>query len=118
MKIETTIEQLEAILPHGSGINSDWNIKDKGQYFKCENSFHCMDDFGYYVGYSDFSIIIDKKLELINSGFPKERQFWSINSRLHFHGQSSKNLNNKYMLRDYLEDIFTYCLNENFTSRL
>jgi len=93
-----TIEILQDILPHGSGIDCTWEIEDKGKYFKASNSFHCMNENGYYVGYSDFSLIIPKK-------------GWE-NFRLHFHGKYSHYLNSRFMLRDYLEDSFAFVLSD------
>lgn len=89
-KSSITISKLRRILSHGSGINADWYVEDKGTYFRASNSFQCMNDMGFYVGWQDFSLIIPKK---------KPRDF-----KLHFHG--SQYLARRYMLRDYLEDIF------------
>ena len=89
-------------LPHGSGINSQWIITDRGSYLKCENSFHAMNDGGYYVGYAYFSVIIPMKDPL--------------SFRLHFHGGYSQYINRFYGLRDYLEDTIYYHLSEYFKS--
>ena len=87
-------QELKNKLPHGSGIDADWVVEDKGRYWKCSNSFHCMNDEGFYIGWQDFSVIISKK----DIG----------NFRLHFHGY--RYLAERYMLRDYLEDVIHYCL--------
>lgn len=81
-------------LPHGSGIDGDWHIEEKGNNIYAGNSYHCMDDVGYYVGWQDFYLIIPKSN-------PK-------NFKLHFKGDQY--LARKYMLRDYLEDTFAYAL--------
>jgi len=84
-------------LSHGSGIDCKWIIEDKGKYFKCSNSFHCMNSKGYYCGHADFTLIISKKNPLEFS--------------LHFidkYGSNSQYLNKKHMLRDYLEELFHY----------
>ena len=91
-----TEKKLKEILPHGSGIDCTWEIEDKGKYFKASNSYHCMNETGYYVGYADFSLIIPKK-------------DWK-NFRLHFHGNYSHYLNYRFMLRNYLEDSFVFAL--------
>lgn len=89
---------LHSDLPHGSGIDCKWEIEDMGKYFKCLNSFHCMNEHGMYCGYADFTLIIPKKNPL---------EF-----RLHFNGKDSAYLNERYMLRDYLEDTFHYAIDD------
>jgi hypothetical protein len=70
-----TAELLKDILPHGSGIDCDWQIEDKGNYIRCDNSYHVMNDTGYYIGWLDFSVIVPKKA-------PKD-------FRIHFHTNST-----------------------------
>jgi len=89
-------EKLLDVLPHGSGIDGDWYIEDKGSYFYAGNSYHCMDEYGYYDGWQDFYLTIPKK---------DPTKF-----KLHFRGDQY--LARKYMLRDYLEDLFGLRLNE------
>lgn len=93
-----TEELLEDRLPHGSGIDCKWQIEDKGKYFKCVNAFHCMDENGFYCGYADFTLIIPKKNPL--------------DFKLHFNGKQSAYLNERYMLRDYLESTFHYSIQQ------
>ena len=81
-------------LPHGSGIDSDWIIEEKSDKVYAYNSYHCMDDNGFYNGWQDFYIIIPKK---------NPRKF-----KLHFQG--NQYLARKYMLRGYLEDIIAFSL--------
>ncbi len=83
-------------LPHGSGIDSDWHIEEKGNKIYAYNSYHCMDECGMYCGWQDFYVVIpitDLK-----------------NFKLHFQG--GQYLAQKYMLRDYLEDTILYALEE------
>ena len=94
--ISLNVELLEDELPHGSGIDCEWSIVDKGKYFRCCNWFHAMDNNGYYIGYSEFSLIIPKK---------NPREF-----KLHFHGDYSQYLNRRNMLREYLNDLFYWSL--------
>jgi hypothetical protein len=35
-------------LPHGSGIDYDWEIEVKPDRIVCDNAWHLMDEFGYY----------------------------------------------------------------------
>jgi len=85
------LEYIEEQLPHGSGIDYAWNIEDKGNYIKCENAYHTMNEDGFYDAIVDFSLIIPKD---------KPEKF-----RLHFHGKVHY-IVEKYMLRNYLEDLF------------
>jgi len=84
-------------LPHGSGIDCDWFCEKNGAgKVVCYNSYHCMDEFGYYDGYADFSV---------RWVAGKEKDF-----RLMFHGVNGQYLDRKYQLREYLEDTFYYNL--------
>jgi len=87
-------------IPHGSGLNEAWIIIDKEKYFKCQTAFHPMNKYGMYDGYADFSLIIPKKKPL--------------DFRLHFHGKYSQYLNYKYDLRNYLEELFCWWIEESF----
>lgn len=50
-------EHLMEILPHGSGIDCDWEFSEqKDGKLVCKNSYHVMNDAGYYMGFIDFSI--------------------------------------------------------------
>lgn len=49
-------------LPHGSGIDCKWEYYKTGDYVYFSNSYHCMSEHGYYDGYQDFRIRIDKTL--------------------------------------------------------
>ena len=86
-----TPKQLENALPHGAGIDDSWKCEDHGRNITCYNSFHVMDDRGYYVGWADFSIVIPKRNP--------------VDFKLHFHGASAQYFARRYDLRWYLEDI-------------
>ncbi len=61
-KHEETIEKiLLEILPHGSGIDAKWDIEisETKPIIVCSNSYHRMNDAGYYDGWYDFSIVLD-----------------------------------------------------------
>ena len=92
--LEHTINvySLEKGLAHGSGINGKWYISDMGQYFRCENIYATMTEYGYYDYDVSFQLIIPKH---------NPEDF-----KLHFQGRKSHYYANKYMLRDYLEDVF------------
>ena len=46
---------------HGSGIDADYTVTETQKYIRLNNSYHCMDEYGYYEGWFDFSVLIDKK---------------------------------------------------------
>ena len=99
MKLETKVTEdlLLDKLPHGSGIDCDWKITENKGYFKCENSYHLMNDNGYYVGYIDFSVVISKS---------KPYDF-----KLHFHTNSNgRRMIEQNDLRSYLDDTIAYSL--------
>ncbi len=95
-----TVDKLKEILPHGSGIDCDWWFEEK----KCGtihagNSYHCMDKFGGYVGYIDFTLIIEITLPL---------EF-----KLQFNGgNKAQYYSKRFMLREYLEDTIYHALKE------
>jgi len=110
-------------LPHGSGINCDWNVNsgENSQYVYLCNSFHLMNDSGFYIGYADFRIRINKGdfIHLINTIARYERAYPSIryhviselseilktmsgNFALQFTGD--RHLAKYYDLREYLTD--------------
>ena len=89
-------------LPSGSGINGDWEFefKNRSKRICMSNSFHCTDESGSYVGWADFTAIID---------YEDEDYF-----RLVFHGGKSRRLALKYGLRDFLTDTLCESLYYNF----
>jgi len=91
-----TKEKLLEGLPQGSGIDADWYIEDMGSYFRADNSYHCMDEYGFYDGWQGFSLIIPKKN-------PDDFRF-------HFTGDQY--LAKKYMLREYLDDTIAGSISE------
>jgi hypothetical protein len=93
-----TENDLLDLLPTGSGINCDWQIKNKGSYFRAENSFATYNSVGYLVGYADFYLTIPKRDPL--------------SFKFHFIGGRAQDLNKRYYLRDYLEDTIYYSLEE------
>ena len=89
-----TADDMIKMLSHGSGINGEWYISETkdGKKLWCSNLFETMNEGGYADGDAYFTIII-----------PKDNP---LEFRLMFHGDRSQYLNQKYMLRDYLEDTF------------
>ncbi len=89
----------QGCLPHGSGIDANWNVIDKDGFYVCSNSYHCMNENGMYDGWVDFSLSISKA---------KPEDF-----KLKFHTSSSGWYRvYKYNLRQYLEDLFAETFSE------
>ena len=85
-------------LPHGSGIDLAWNMRETRKNYYFTNSYHLMDEHGGYRDWQNFSIVIPK------SDF--ENGDYSTNWRLEFNwGVSYWTKRND--LRSYLEDIFS-----------
>ena len=82
---------------HGSGIDADWNIQETKNSFRALNSYHAMDENGFYVGWQDFVVIFLKNKDV--------DQF-----KLQFQGD--RYLAQKFMLRDYLDDTIAFVVGE------
>lgn len=82
---------------HGSGINYDWNVEETPTTFRASNSYDTMSESGLYDSAADFTVV-----------FPKGESMGEF--RLEFNGQLAQRMNQKYMLRDYLEDTIAYTL--------
>jgi hypothetical protein len=58
--VEKLEEEIKSLLPHGSGIDCIWHVNHvKDLVFDCHNSYHAMDQNGFYCGYVDFIVRID-----------------------------------------------------------
>ena len=57
---ESRLEALMQKLPHGSGIDSEWTIDENSNKKKLSisNSYHVMNDNGYYEGWIDFTVVV------------------------------------------------------------
>ena len=51
-----TLDELEKVLPHGSGIDYNWELEERGKYIYAENAFHYMNEEGFYDGVLPFTI--------------------------------------------------------------
>ena len=102
------IEAIKDKLPHGSGIDCDWNIQlQKTNYarFVCKNSFHCMDEYGGYCHWQDFTVIVDWKWSKQTHTDHPEHSF--VLDRLEFNGRLHACA---WGLREYLYDTLVYSL--------
>ena len=77
---------------HGSGIDCEWYVSENKKYILLTNSYHCMDENGYYEGYCDFTVKIDKKKAKVHNITFQTNSFYY----------------RKYVpvIRDYLEQLF------------
>ena len=80
-------------LPHGSGIDADYTIEETDNKYIVYNSYHYMNDVGYYMGWIDFKIVIPKNNpEDFKLTFQTDStQYYWINGM---------------GLRDYLEELY------------
>lgn len=89
---------LLAILPHGSGIDCKWEFDWMANgKVRATNSYHCMNENGFYDGYADFSLV-----------FPTLQPFGAF--RLAFHGKTAHRKARRYDLRDYLADTINHAV--------
>lgn len=89
-------EELIKKLPHGSGIDGEWYLEEtKDKIYAC-NSFHVMDDYGYYVTWVDFCVVFPKKN-------PKNFKVKIKNN--YYYAR-------KYGLKEYLEDLIAESLGD------
>jgi hypothetical protein len=71
--IDAISEELVVVLPHGSGIDCDWTIEHTyALRFTCNNSFHAMDNNGFYCGYVDFQVTLDLEKQSFDVSVSKE----------------------------------------------
>jgi hypothetical protein len=92
-------EEIPDALPHGSGIDADWYIEYKHGYIRCDNSYHCMNEDGYYDGWQDFSVILRK-----------DNRDNGVHVTIHFHNGHYKA--DRYMLKEYLGDTVAEMLSD------
>jgi hypothetical protein len=95
---ESILSMIDQELSHGSGIDCEWILKlTTPTRVNARNSYHCMNEDGYYDGYVDFTVLFD----LAN------KDYFKITFASDY--QSRKRVN-QYMLREYLEDTIAYDL--------
>lgn len=97
-----TIAILQEILPHGSGIDLRWEIEEEINHFVAHNAFHVMDENGYYVDWAHFTIRIPKTNPL---------EF-----ELDWYDEDARELNEQYMIQDYLEETIHYYIEQYLES--
>jgi hypothetical protein len=96
-------------LPHGSGIDADWQVSVTKRSIRLSNSFHAMDDNGFYDGWADFTVITPRFAMA---------QHWGDYFQLQFNGRDSAYLNQKHDLRSYLADTINCALSQVFAYQI
>ena len=58
----TSLAEFAKMLPHGSGLDSDWTVKmrAKGRGFTLYTEYHAMKD-GSYTGYFPVRVVLDRR---------------------------------------------------------
>ncbi len=130
------LEDFVENLPHGSGINCEWagHMPDNGKYVYFRNSYHCMDENGFYDGYQDFTFRIPKidfinfiygswfmSLSMISDHVTEAKNMWadatmSIIDEFVIQFNNGHYLADKHVLKDYLDDTFAWALRDYFNS--
>jgi len=77
---------------HGSGIDCDYAVSENRHNLLLHNSYHCMDEYGGYDGFCDFTVKIDKKTAKVKN--------------IVFHTTGYYYRKYVWMLKDYLEQLF------------
>lgn len=85
-------------LPVGGGIDCDWNYELNKKRVVFINSFHNMNDDGYYDGFQDFKVII-----------PINSTNWEADFILQFTGRRTKYI---FGLDEFLQDTFAQALED------
>jgi len=98
------VRSLATALPHGSGINSPWEITDMKSYVRAEGTFSPMNEQGFYLADAPFTVII--------RGSPSG----TLGFKLHFNGEWSQYMNKRFNLRDYLEETIELSILGKFKS--
>jgi len=114
---------LRDLLPHGSGIDSEWVITEhKNGNFTCENSFHSMDENGYYDGYMPFTVRLFRHTQNMYNPLkgPLEGKIQVVHRKNDVDFSLSCNENKRrsfYGLKEYLNDTLYHALESVLTKR-
>lgn len=115
---DDALDYLLDALPHGSGIDCTWDVevlKNGNVVFR--NSYHGMDEGGYYDGWQDFSVVIfchqRDVLNPLRDGVTTQVLYrkGDLDFRLEFNGGTTRK-SWAYGLKDYLYETIGYALSE------
>ena len=99
LDITNTDNKKTTMLPHGSGIDVDYNIENKKDKYIIHNSYHYMNDVGFYMGWIDYKIVMSKKEP------DKFKLTFQTDSTGYYWIE-------KIQLRSYLEELYAYTFEE------
>jgi len=102
---EDLIDDLIEKMPSGSGIDCDYSWTKSNGKLILHNSFHNMNDGGYYDGYSEFKVYLILKDDGVWI-LDKIRFAKSITDPSTYRKYSN------YLLRDYLYDTYSWSIEE------
>jgi len=119
-----TEAELIEMLPHGSGIDCRWELNPIGDGVNCENSFHMMNENGYYCGYAGFTVrIFHHKKDVFNplrgpcaGKVQVLHRKGDVDFHLVTHGTAWRR-NVAYGLAEYLNDTLHFALEGILTKR-
>lgn len=117
------VNVLTYILPHGSGVDCHWEFDVlKNGNIVCYNSYHCMNQDGYYDGWVDFRVKIFRHTKdvysVLSGTYSGKTQVIHRKGDLDFTLTGDFHLRwNKYSyIKDYLWDIIAECLRPILTN--
>ena len=92
MFTQEKVEVIENVLPHGSGVNYDYEIRVTGSRLYVSNRFDAMNEYGVYIGDLPFTVCY------------KNGKF----AYIEFNGLTSRGyyIVNKYAIREYLYELY------------
>ena len=90
--LQEKVEAIENVLPHGSGVNYDYEIRVSGSRLYVSNRYDVYDDYGMFIGDLPFTVCFKNgKLAYI--------QFNGLTPRGYY-------IANKYAIKEYLYDLY------------
>ena len=54
--LQEKVEAIENVLPHGSGVNYDYEIRVSGSRLYVSNRYDVYDDYGMFIGDLPFTV--------------------------------------------------------------
>jgi len=113
--IEDNIEELLLdILPHGSGIDCDWEfIWYTNGNLDCTNEYHAMwvNKDNYYIGYIPFKVkFFQYKKDVLNRLHKGKIQIIAKKGDIDYKIYAPNHDYRSYGLKDYLQDTISYAL--------
>jgi len=110
-------------LPHGSGINYDWQGKKTVNYVYFTNAYQTMNESGFYIGSQMFTVRFDRRLFhdamfSASNGDIKSKLYAALIADFTVQFNGNRHLGEYYGLHDYLVDTIAYSLMDYFQRHL